>query len=227
MKKTFSTEAAYVCGLLILALGTALMERANFGLSMIVAPAYIFHLKLSEIFPFFTFGMAEYVFQALLILLLTVIQRKVKRYYFFSFVTAVLYGFALDGMMWAIAKIPFDTLPARGIYYAMGFLLCTLGVAFLFRTYLSPEAYELFVKEIAERTHVSLMTCKTVYDIASCVVAIALSFLFFGWGQWKGIHWGTIVSALLNGWLIGRMTALLNRCFTFRDTFPLRKYFES
>ena len=63
-KRVFYSEMAYILGLLILALGTAFMERANFGVSMVVAPAYILHLALKGQFPFFTFGMAEYTLQA-------------------------------------------------------------------------------------------------------------------------------------------------------------------
>ena len=40
MRKTFYTEAAYVLGIVILALGTALMSFGNFGMSVVVAPPY-------------------------------------------------------------------------------------------------------------------------------------------------------------------------------------------
>ena len=43
-QRVFFTELAYVLGILALALGTALMERADFGVSMVVAPAYLLHL---------------------------------------------------------------------------------------------------------------------------------------------------------------------------------------
>lgn len=46
MKKSFYTELAYGVGLITLALGTALMERADFGMSMVVAPAYLVYLKV-------------------------------------------------------------------------------------------------------------------------------------------------------------------------------------
>ena len=58
-KPILYTEAAYVLGMIILALGTALMERADFGMSMVVAPAYLLHMALSPTLPFFSFGMAE------------------------------------------------------------------------------------------------------------------------------------------------------------------------
>lgn len=105
-QKTFYTEIAYLLGLLILALGTAFMERADFGVSMVVAPAYLIHLKVSEVLPFFSFGMAEYTLQAVVILAMILILRRIKLSYFFSFVTAVLYGLTLDGAMALIALLP-------------------------------------------------------------------------------------------------------------------------
>ena len=38
-KRIFYTEAAYLLGIALLALGTALMERGGFGISIVVAPA--------------------------------------------------------------------------------------------------------------------------------------------------------------------------------------------
>ena len=67
-KKIFYTEYAYVIGIVLLALSTALTVLADFGVSMVIAPAYLLHLKVSEYLPFFSFGMAEYTLQAVLLL---------------------------------------------------------------------------------------------------------------------------------------------------------------
>ena len=46
MKKVkFSTEISYFLGIILLAAATTLMVKADFGVSMVVAPAYILHLK--------------------------------------------------------------------------------------------------------------------------------------------------------------------------------------
>lgn len=47
MKRRFSTELAYAVGIVLVAFGTALMEKANFGVSMVVAPAYVLYRWLS------------------------------------------------------------------------------------------------------------------------------------------------------------------------------------
>ena len=225
-KRTFYSEAAYIAGILILAAGTAFMERADFGLSMVVAPAYLLHLKISQHLPFYSFGMSEYVLQAVVLIVLSLCMGRFKKSYLFSFVTAVLYGFALDGAILAVGLLPFQGLWWRAVCYVLGLPLCSLGVAFLFHTYLSPEAYELFVKEISARLGTDIGRTKTVYDCVSCLVGILLSFLFFGFGHFEGVKLGTIFCAAVNGWLIGRIGAGLERAFDFRDGLPWRAAFQ-
>ena len=225
-QKTFYTEIAYLLGLLILALGTAFMERADFGVSMVVAPAYLIHLKVSEVLPFFSFGMAEYTLQAVVILAMSLILRRVKLSYFFSFVTAVLYGLTLDGAMALIALLPEGSFGVKLGWFLIGMLLCSIGVSLLFHTYISPEAYELFVKEISAKLQKDIHKCKTAYDCVSCLIAILLSFLFFGFGHFEGVKLGTIFCALVNGSLIGRCTAWFEKRWDFQDGLPFRKYFQ-
>lgn len=225
-KRVFSTELAYAVGILILALGTALMTRADFGLSMVVAPAYVIHLKLSQSLPFFSFGMSEYALQAVLLIILALVMGRFKRGYLFSFVTAVIYGFSLDGALALAAPLPMPGVAGRAVFFLVGFFLSSAGVSFLFHTYLSPEAYELFVKEVAQRFRKDLSKTKTVYDLCSCLVSILLSFLFFGFGRFEGVKLGTVFCALVNGWLIGQCSRWLETRFDFRDSLPGREMFS-
>ena len=105
-------------------------------------------------------------------------------------------------------------------------VICAVGVALLFHTYIAPEAYELFVKELGRKTGREISRVKTVYDCCSCALGLILSFAFFGWGQFVGVKAGTIFCALVNGWLIGRCGRWLEGRFAFRDGMKLRKYFE-
>lgn len=226
MKKTFYTELAYLIGILTLAGGTALMEHAEFGVSMVVAPAYLLHLKISQYLPFFSFGMAEYSLQALLIIAMTVILRKFKTSYLFSFVTAVIYGLTLDALMYLAALLPRGSFAPRIVYFISGMLLCAAGVSLLFHTYISPEAYELFVKEMSKKLNMDVNRFKTIYDCTSCAAAIALSFSFFGFGHFEGVKLGTVFCALINGTVIGMFTKLYESVFDFKDKLTWRGYFE-
>ena len=225
-KKTMYTEMAYVLGIVILALGTALMEKADFGMSMVVAPAYLLHLKVSQTLPFFSFGMAEYTLQAAVIVLLALVMRRFRLSYLFSFCTAVIYGFVLDGVMLLAAPLPAQGAVLRFAYYALGMLLCSVGVSLLFHTYIAPEAYELFVKEASQRFGVEIHRFKTGYDCVSCAVGVLMSSAFFGLWHFEGVKLGTIFCALVNGSIIGLCTRTLEAGFEFRDGLPYRKVFE-
>ncbi len=225
-KHIFYTELSYVFGMLTLALGTAFMEAADLGVSMVVAPAYLIYRKLSLIHPFFTFGMAEYTLQAVLLVLTVIVLKRFKVSYLFSFVTAVLYGLTLDVTMLFVSVIPCETLLVRIIFYLVGMLFCAVGVSLFFHTYISPEVYELFVKETSEKYSLDIHKLKTVYDCVSCAIGILLSFIFFGFGHFEGVKLGTILCALVNGRLIGQCTRVLENSFSFEDGLRSRIFFE-
>ena len=225
MKKIFYSEIAYLFGIFLLALGTGFMAKADFGMSMVVAPAYICYVKISQILPFFTFGMAEYCLQLLLIIMLSLILKKFRFMYLFSFITAVLYGVTLDGCMNLLSRLVLDSFTLRSLAFVMGIFLCTTGIAFLFRTYFAPEAYELVVKELALKTGQDIGKLKIIYDMSSLAVSVFLSFAFFGWMNFVGIKAGTFITALVNGPMIGVMTKVLDKNFEFRDLLQWKRYF--
>ena len=222
-KRVFYTEVAYVVGLVILALGTALLVYGGFGTAIVVAPAYILHLKLSQTWSFFSFGMAEYVIQAVILAALLILFRSRKWTWLLSFVTTVLYGLILDGGSLLTNLLP-QSLPLQIVLYIVGIFMCTLGIALLFSTYFTPAAYELLVKVLSRRFGWKLHIVKTAYDCFSCLVAVGLSFLLFR--RLEGIGVGSVVCALCYGMLIRLHTKLLERVWVFEDKLPLRRYFE-
>ena len=220
-KRVIYSEWLYFVGILVLALGTAFMEKADFGISMVVAPAYLLHLKISAYLPFFSFGMSEYVFQAILLVLLSLVMRKLKINYLLSFATAFLYGTILDIMISLVALFPFGGLVWQVIFYIVGLITCAIGVSLLLHTYFPPEAYELVVKELSQKFDMPVGKIKTIYDCCSCLFAIVLSLGFFH--SFVGVKWGTIVCAIINGWLIGKISSYLESNYILRDALLLRK----
>ena len=226
MKKlTFHTEIAYVLGIVFVAFGVAFMEKSDFGVSMVVAPAYILHLKVSQYWSFFSFGMAEYTLQAVLLIVMMIAIRKCKLSYLFSFVTAFIYGMVLDLCMALVSELPVDKLGLRIVYYILGMLLGAIGISLFFHTYIAPEVYELFVKEVSSKYGIEIHRFKTGYDICSLLVGVILSFCFFGLWVFKGVKWGTIVCALINGFTISLCTKFFEHFFEFKDGLNLRRFF--
>lgn len=219
-KPVFWREAAYLLGLVTLALGAVMLVKADFGLSVVVAPAYLVYRKLSGIWSFLTFGIAEYLVQAILLIALFVLLRRVRVIYLFSFLSALIYGRVLDGFQLLLAPLSMSMLAVRLVFFVIGVLLCAIGVALMFRTYLMPEVYELFIKEMARHHHIPLSKLKTGYDCASCLLAICLSFLFFGLFHFEGVKLGTVFCALVNGKLVGFCGGLMDRVWTFSAAMP-------
>lgn len=222
-KKTFYTELAYLIGVMLLTLGTAMMAAAGLGLSMVIAPAYLLHLKVSHVLPFFSFGLADYSLQVVLLAALMIMLRRVKVSYLFSFVTAIFSSVLLDGAMFLIGLLPNDTIPVRVLLYLGGLFVSAVGVSLQFHAYICPAAYELFVKDGSRGLSIPIQKFKTWYDCISCAVGILLSFLFFGFGHFEGISLGTLFCAAVNGWLIGRCSTFWEKRFVFVDRLPKLK----
>ena len=67
----------------------------------------------------------------------------------------------------------------------------------------------------SEKFNITIGKTKTIYDCCSCLLGVVLSLVFFG--SFVGVYWGTIVCAILNGWLIGRISLLLENKFNFKE----------
>ena len=222
-KKTIPQELAYVIGMTALAFGGALMARADFGVSMVVAPAYVLHLKLSQTMSWVTFGVMTYMLEALLLLVLGLVLRRFTINYLLSFVTAFLFGELLDGFMFVTSFLEGAGIPVRVVCFLVGMPLEAFGVANMFRTYFAPEAYEMVVKELADRYHWDIGKTKTTYDFISSGVAVLLSFAFFGLWHFEGVKLGTILCTIVNGTMISLIGKWLDRRFEFKRILHLKK----
>ena len=222
-KPTLYTELAFFLGLMLLAMGTALTAYGGLGISMVVAPAYLLHLFVSQFVSWFSFGMAEYVLQALILIVLMLVLRTVKFSYILSFVATLLYSFMLDKAMALTALLPANAA-LQIVAYLVGAVICCSALALLFCSYFPPQAYELFSKEMAAKLHKPIYQIVNYYNIGSLALAVILSLAFFGGIQGIGI--GTVLCALLYGLLIRFFQKIYGKLLRIKDRFPLRKFLE-
>lgn len=221
MKKKFGPfgELSFLVGTLILPLGTSLMARGEFGLSVVVVPAYLLSLKLD----FLTFGMAEYCLQGVLLVLFCLIMGRFRLGYLFSFFAAFSYGVVLDLWMPIVEAIPLPTLGHRIALYVCGMMVNSFSISFYFKSYFPPQIYELFVKGLSEKFAIDMGKFKVGYDLASFAVSLVLSLLFFG--KIIGIGVGSVACAFLNGVLIAFWCRVIEKFFDFSPRFPKWKAF--
>lgn len=214
-KLTRTGEISYVLATVLTCLGVSLMTKADFGLSMIVAPAYI----LSQKVTFLSFGTAEYVVQALLLIALFIALRRFEWRFMLTFVSAVIYGAVLDGiiLLTDAYTVP-DSIVIRIVCYAAGLLISDAGVALYFNSYLPPCCYDMFVRELANGLKLNFNKVKITYDVASFAVVVIMSLVFFG--GIRGIGVGTVVCVILNGLLIRMFNAIFSKITDFSPAIP-------
>lgn len=219
-------EFSWLIGTILCALGVALCTKANFGLSMLTAPAYIIHLAVSKILPWYTQGTSEYIFQAGLLLLICLLVKRFRIKYLLSFGTAVIFGLVIDGWLWVFGgSAPFSTLPMRLAAFAFGELITALSIAFVFRSYLPPQMAECLVMELSAHFKVPQGKIKQINDIVFLILSFLLSLILTG--GFTGVGWGTIVITLVNAPLIQWWGKLLDRYMEFDPMFPrLKAWFD-
>ncbi len=229
MKKiVLKEEIVYILAIILLSFSVALIAASNFGVSMIVAPAYLISLK----FTVLTFGQAEYVVQAIVFILLCLILKKFKFTYAFSFVTCIIYGGFLD--LWRnVIPILNPAIYAPGefnmylriIMFVVGVVLTSFSVALFFRVYLFPQVYDFFTKAVSKKFKIEISKFKRCFDLTCLVIALILSLAFFK--EIKGIGIGTIIMTFINGILIGWFLKFLDKYFIFEPYFKkLKQKFE-
>ena len=226
-----SSELLWLLGVLCVAFGVCLCSKADLGVSMIAAPAFVLSEALSPLWHLFSVGVAEYALQGLLLILLCVLIRHFHWRYLLTFAVAVLYGYTLNLFLFLMGSVTLDALWMRWCMLLLGDLSVAFGIACFFCTYMPLQVYELFVSELANRFHLNLHKTKWVFDISLLAVSITLALLLFGdattfdWSSiwhtsFHSIGLGTLVTTAINSPLIRVMSKLLDKLFDPTPLFP-------
>lgn len=221
MKKLSKTnELMWLLGIIFVAFGVAICSKANLGVSMIAAPAFIIYEAIAPLWSGFSVGMTEYLIQGVILVVLCIVVRKFRWTYLLAFLVALIYGYTLDFFIWVLKDVSFDAVWLRWIMLIVGDILVAFGVACYFRTYLPLQVYELFVAEVSKRFSFSITKVKMVFDYSLLAISLVLSLTLFGdvktfdwstigYSSFHNIGLGTIVTTLINSPIIALMRAFL------------------
>lgn len=225
MKKISKTsELLWVFGIVFVALGVAICSKANLGVSMIAAPAFVVYEAIAPLSEMLSVGVTEYIIQGLMLVLMCIIVRRFNWRYLLAFAVAVIYGYTLNFFLWLLGGVEFNTVLVRWIMLIVGDIITAFGVACFFRTYMPLQVYELFVAEIAARFHLNINKTKWVFDLTLLVISVVLAVTLFGdvksfdWStightSFHSIGLGTLVTTAINSPIIGFMGKLLDKIF--------------
>lgn len=221
----------WLLGITFVALGVAICSKANLGVSMIAAPAFIIQEAIVKLWSGFSVGVTEYLIQGLLLIIMCFIVRRFDWRYLLAFAVAVLYGYALDMFLWMLGGITFEAIWLRWVMLIVGDIVTSLGVACFFATYMPLQVYEQFVAEVAKCFGIGIGRVKSAFDISLLVISVILALVLFGdvgsfdlttvgYASFHNIGLGTLVTTIINAPLITLMSKLVNRIFDPTPMFP-------
>lgn len=224
-----SSELLWLLGIIFVAFGVAICSKADLGVSMIAAPAFVIQEALAALWPSLSVGMTEYLIQGLLLVLLCLVIRRFRWHYLLAFAVAVVYGYTLNFFLWLLGGVSFDAVWLRWVMLIVGDLITGFGVACFFRTYMPLQVYELFVAELASRFSFKIGRVKTVFDYTLLALSLIMALTLFGdvttfdwstiyYASFHSIGLGTLVTTLINSPIIMLMGKLLDLLF---DPTPL------
>ncbi|MBO7401926.1 MAG: hypothetical protein J6U10_02925 [Lachnospiraceae bacterium] len=191
----------WLAGIVACSFGVCMCTKAGFGLSMIAAPPYILHVFMSRFFSWYTQGRSEYIWELFLLIVMCIAIQRFRLKFLFSFGTAVLVGLLIDGFFSILGgNGSYSTLAGRIVAFIVGTLITCCAIAFIFRTTLPGQVYEMFVINVSERYGFDRDKVKLVHDICMLVISLVLAFALTG--GFTGIGIGTVVTAFINSPLI-------------------------
>ena len=185
----------FLVGLFINALGVSLVTKASLGTSPISSIPYVLSLN----FPF-TLGNFTIIFSILLILLQILILRKnFKMENILQIPVSIAFGYFIDLTMYLFFWVNPGNYVVKLIALLAGCTVLGFGVYLEVLADVVMLPGESFVRAIVQTWNTNFGTTKIIFDSSMTVIAGVLSFVFSG--RLNGVREGTIIAALLVGFI--------------------------
>lgn len=203
MKEWVKRYALCIIGLFISAQGVAFSRVGELGVSQVSSVANVLSCK----FTFLTMGNWLIAWNCLLILLQILILRKRFQIsqLFLQLAVSFLFGYFTDFGVWLYSGIQVSSYFAKLMTVLVGTALVAFGIVFNVVAAAVMNAGESFVRAIQIVTNKDFGMLKIVFDVSCVVASVILSLIFFQ-GQLIGVREGTIIAAVLTGFLIKLFT---------------------
>lgn len=185
----------FLVGLFINALGVSLVTKASLGTSPISSIPYVLSLN----FPL-TLGNFTILFSILLILLqLLILRKNFKWENILQIPVSIAFGYFIDLTMYLFFWVDPQNYVIKILALLAGCIVLGFGVYMEVLADVVMLPGESFVRAIVQTWNTNFGTTKILFDSSMTVIAGVLSFLFFG--KLNGVREGTIIAALLVGFI--------------------------
>ena len=186
----------FFIGLSLMALGIALTTLANLGTTPISALPFVASLGFRPSMGFFT-GVMNL---GLVALQLAVLRRKFPIEQYLQIPAALMFGSLIDFWMYLVPLPGVMTYSWSLLYLAIGTLVLALGIFVEVSADVVVMAGEGAVLVLSNLLRREFGAVKTAFDTTLVLLAALLSLLLFG--QLHGVREGTLISAILVGFIV-------------------------
>ena len=195
-------------GLVFVALGVALSIISNLGTAPLSCPSYVLNLK----WPVLSVGtFTLLVNMSYLLIQLALLRKDFKAEYLMQIVASALFGYLIDGWLWALAWLQPSHFALRLALSVLAGAVTALGVSIEVAANAWMLSAEMTVGAISQVFKKPFSPVKIGMDSLIVALSALLSALFFanpfGSGAWTGL--GDVLLARTNGVVIGLGTLLL------------------
>lgn len=195
----------FIIGLFFSGVGIAFTKHGALGVSPISSVANVMSLK----FSFFTMGTWLIIWNCVLILGQVIILRKdFKFYQLLQIPLSFLFGYFTDIGMKIVSFIPVNSYFIKLLMLFSGIVILAFGISLSVIANVIMNSGEAIVKAIADKTGFEFGNVKVVFDTSCVAVSIVLSLLFFD-KKIVGTREGTVISAVITGFVVKFFTKLL------------------
>lgn len=196
----------FVISLFFAALGVAFTKRAELGVSPISSVANVMSFKFNNL----SLGTWLIVWNCILIIGQIVILRKnFKLIQLIQVPLSFIFGWFTDFGMWLVSHIPVNSYPVRLAMVFIGIAILGFGISLSVIANVVMNSGEAFVKAIADISHKEFGNLKILFDVICVIISLIISLVFFNFSI-VGIREGTIISALLTGFVVKFFNKKLN-----------------
>lgn len=212
MKNLAPRYGFFVLGVAINSFGVAFITKSALGTSQISSVPYVLSLWK----PSMSFGMTTFLFNMLFILgQVLLLKRDFRPLQFLQIAVNILFSGLIDVSMALLWFFQPETLLMRLVSLLVGCVILAVGISIEVAPDTLVVPGEGIVRAISQVTGKPFGTTKVYFDVSLIVIAVVLSFLFFG--KLNGIGVGTVVSALT----VGKFVNVIDRHF------PLLNYIRA
>ncbi len=204
----------FVIGLFIMAIGVALSIKANLGVSPISCVPYVLSLHVE-----LTIGELTIIFNSFIVLLqILLLRRRYRLLQLLQIVAASFFGYFIDCSMVLLHSLQPESYWLQLFTCVASCAVLAFGVFLIVKANLTYLPGEGLAVTIADLLQTEFGKVKIRIDSAMVLCGVVASLLIFG--ELLGIREGTIIAALLVGYLVKQFVirfSFIDRYFPVND----------